>query len=1185
MSVLKGADHATNRWRPAFGFDECQRDCCPMPVSRFATILALTVALTTGHATAEDRVDFNRDVRPILSGACLTCHGPDDETREAGLRLDHRESVLHELDSGSVAIVPGDPSASELIARITTDDGDLRMPPAESGQSLTPTQIEILTRWINEGAEYSKHWAYVAPQRPTVPTPPSDLAEWAHNDIDRFVLHRMQQHNLRPSAPADRPALIRRVSLDLTGLPPTVDEVDQFVGSQDPDAWEHLVDDLLQRDSFGEHWARKWLDLGRYADSAGYADDPPRTIWAWRDWVIRAINSNMPFDQFTIEQLAGDLLPNATDEQLIATAFHRNTMTNSEGGTIDEEFRNVAIVDRVNTTFAVWMGTTMACAQCHSHKYDPISQDEYFQVFAILNNTQDADRRDESPLLQVYTTRQRQRRQELQQQITRLNQLIDTPTPELQRSQQTWESELRAPSPWTSLSAAAVNRQSDESSEVHPDGTVLISGTASQDIYTIDLPLPESLTELAALRIETVPHASLPGGGAGLANGNFVVTAVRAQIVPPVSHPQQARFIRITNLGADQFLSLAEVEVSSRSQNIAGQGTVRQSSTAFGGAAERAIDGNTSGEYNDGSTTHTAKEQDPWWELDLGQQQPIDSVQLWNRTDNNLHVRLSNFRIDLLNEQREVVWQSTVAEPPNPSQNHAISDAQVIPFAAAWADYHQPGFEPADVLTGKTGREDGWAVGGKTSEPHALALAPTSPVTVSEPAILRVTIEHNSPHKEHLLGHFRVSVTADDRAVRRSQLPPDLQTVLDQPAAERSSDDAARFAAHYRRQVAPELQDQRDHLATAEQELAAVTPVTSVPVMKELTENRRETLFQYRGSWQNTGHKVTEGVPAVFHPLESSRTPDRLALAEWLVDGANPLTARVLANRWWEVLFGRGLVSTSEDFGSQGELPTHPLLLDWLAADLIQSGWDRKAALKQIVMSATYRQNARVTPEAARRDPDNRWLARGPRVRLSAEMVRDQALFVSGLLSPKMYGPPVRPPQPSQGLRAAFGSSTDWKTSTGEDRYRRAIYTSWRRSNPYPSMTTFDAPNREVCTLRRNSTNTPLQSLVTLNDPVYIEAAQSLARHALQHSEDEEQQLTWAFRRCLLRAPSPDELIALRALYHESRQQLAEQEEQAMKLATQPLGPLPDGLEIQDAAAMTVVGNVLLNLDEMFLKR
>ncbi len=760
---------------------------------------------------AEQTVDFNRDIRPILSNKCFACHGPDEGKLQAGLRLDDAKIATGELESGSIAIVPGQPEASELIRRITHADETQRMPPAEFGKPLTTEEIAALSRWIEQGARYAAHWSYVKPVRTEPPAAPEAWQNWPRNAIDRFALSAMLAHGLKPLPEADRYALVRRVFLDLTGLPPTVEEVDSFVTNNDPQAYEKLVDSLLHRPSFGEHWARMWLDLARYADSAGYADDPSRTIWAYRDWVIKAFNDNMPFDEFTIEQLAGDLLPNASEDQLIATAFHRNTMTNSEGGTQDEEFRNAAIVDRVNTTMAVWMGTTIACAQCHTHKFDPISQQEYFKVFAILNNTQDADRRDESPLLSIYRDQQRLRQ-----------------------------------------------------------------------------------IELRALGI-----------------------LLQASLVTPSNVPlQQAR------VGA----------------------------------------------------------------------------------------------------------------------------------------------------------------------------------------------------------HAAVTM--------------------------------------------------RDTL-----------PDTTVPIFREQAGQRRETRLQYRGNYLDKGPAVEPGLPAVFHAAATDRPLDRLSLARWLVGKDNPLTARVIANRYWEALFGRGIVLTSEEFGSQGEPPTHPELLDWLAKELMDSGWDTQALIRTIVTSAVYRQSTQIAGDAAKIDPDNRWLARGPRVRLTAEMVRDQALAVSGLLSDKMYGTPVRPPQPNLGLTAAFGSSTDWETSAGNDRYRRGIYTSWRRSNPYPSMATFDAPNREVCTVRRSPTNTPLQSLVTLNDPVFVEAAQALARRAIQHADASEDQIAYAFRRCTLRPPHATELRALANLYKDSQARLAGRQDEAMKLATVPLGELPPNVDAVDAAAMTVVCNVLLNLDEMFLKR
>ncbi len=762
----------------------------------FLVIVVISAPALSGDSSRA--VDFNRDIRPILSGRCFVCHGPDEAERmgggEHGLRLDTREGALEDL-GGYAAVVPGDPDASELLGRVKSDDEYERMPPADSGKSLGVDEIELLARWVKEGASYAQHWSYVKPARP--PLPEVKSADWPRNGIDRFILARLEREGLEPSAEADRYTLIRRLSLDLTGLPPTVEEADAFVADIGAEAYERLVDRLLASPAYGEHWACKWLDLARYADSAGYADDPPRTIWAFRDWVIRAINANMPFDRFTAEQIAGDLLPDPTEDQLIATAFHRNTPTNSEGGTNDEEFRNVAVVDRVNTTMAVWMGTTMACAQCHTHKYDPITQEEYFRFFAIFNNTEDTDKNEESPTLASFTEEQQQRRERLQEQIA---------------------------------------------------------------------------------------------------------------------------------------------------------------------AAEK---------------------------------------------------------------------------------------------------------DPAEL----------------------------------------------------------------------------------------------------------------------KKQLEGIQPLTT-PIMRELAgDKRRKTHVQHRGNYQDLGPEVAPGVPAVFQPAGAERVTDRTSLAAWLVDEENPLTARVAVNRCWEQIFGIGLVRTSEDFGTQGDEPSHPELLDWLATEFVCSGWDQKALVRLLVTSAAYRQSSRATDALLEIDPDNRLLARGPRFRTPAEVVRDQALFAGSLLSEKMFGPPVRPPQPSLGLKAAFGSAIDWQTSEGEDRYRRAIYTTWRRSNPYPSMATFGAPNRALCTIRRPLTNTPLQALVTLNDPVFMEAAQALARSMKQHDGGVEAKVRYGFRRCLTRSPQEPETVALVGLYEAAHERYSADREAARLMATDPLGPAGEGADLAALAAWTAVGNVLLNLDELLMKR
>ena len=1154
----------------------------------FLFTLFMLSQTTLASLSAFEDVDFNRDIRPILSEKCLLCHGPDPGGLEAGLRLDIRETALSVLETDLIAVVPGSPEQSELIARISSADEDIRMPPSEHGQALSAEEIEVLTRWIKEGAKYAKHWAYVKPERPSLPMVDPGLEEWPRNPVDHFTLRNMREHGLTPSAPADRYALVRRVYLDVIGLPPTIQEVDRFVLSTDPKAFEKLVDDLLQRPAYGEHWARKWLDLARYADSAGYADDPPRTIWAYRDWVIKAYNDNLPFDQFTREQIAGDLLPSSSDSQRIATAFHRNTLTNNEGGTQNEEFRNVAVVDRVNTTMAVWMGTTMACAQCHTHKYDPITQEEYFQFFAILNNTEDSDLRNEAPLLSVFSDEQIQTRQQLEKQLAELTSELDNSTPELELAQRQWETRISTALSWNKLIPNSIVRKSEKPGAILEDGSLLLTAAAPQDEYTIEFPIKadsKNAMRWSAIRLETLPHASL--NNLSTIGQNFVITGIQAELVPLAESAPSARFVRVTNRGSKVILSLAEVQVFSGGKNIASQGTATQHSTDYNGPPELAIDGNTDGTFANQSVTHTATVENPWWELDLGTPHEINRIKLWNRLEAS--ERLAGFTVELLNSDRQVVMTRQFDTPPKPSLEISTDRIRNISFKAAFADFHQPEFEASDVLVGKNGPRDGWAVGGAADKPHQLTLIPEGPVKVDEPAILRIRMAQNSPYENHLLGHFQFSTTEDQVAIERSNIPVEIIRILDVAQDQRTAQTRQQLANHFRYHVASSLKSQREGRAKVEQQLESLKPATSVPILRELAKNRRETHLQHRGNYLDKGQLVEPGFPVVFHQPPADPKPDgkpdRLAMAEWLINSENPLTARVLANRYWETIFGRGIVVTSEEFGSQGELPTHPELLDWLATELVGNDWDVRHLLKTLVTSATYRQSALVNPERVATDPDNRWMSRAPRVRLSAEMVRDQALFASGLLSRKMFGAPVKPPQPNLGLKAAFGGSTDWKTSAGEDRYRRGIYTTWRRSNPYPSMATFDAPNREVCTVRRNSTNTPLQSLVTLNDPVYVEAAQALARLVMTEEADVEAQIKLAFRRCLLRPPSGSEIATLVSLFNDAVLRLQEQPEEANKLSSDPLGALPEGMDPVDAAAMTVVCNVLLNLDEIFLKR
>ncbi|MEK6238164.1 MAG: DUF1553 domain-containing protein [Planctomycetales bacterium] len=1125
------------------------------------------------------KIDFNRDVRSVLSNRCFKCHGPDETNREAELRLDTSEGVFAPAESGKRAVVPGKPDASELLNRLTAADPDERMPPADSGDPLSPGEIQVMRDWIAQGAPFARHWSYNKPTRPAVPD--AGDSSWPRNDIDRFLLHRLRQEGLRPSPPVDRPALIRRVSLDLTGLPPTVEEVDRFVNDKAEDAYEQLVDRLLAKPSHGEHWARMWLDLARYADSAGYADDKPRTIWGYRDWVIRALNQNMPFDQFTIEQIAGDLLPDPTPDQLIATAFHRNTLTNNEGGTNDEEFRNEAIVDRVNTTMAVWMGTTVACAQCHNHKYDPISQEEFFRLFAVFNNTEDADRGNESPLLEIWDAAQKQRKADLDKEIAALEKRLQTSTPELNAAMRQWEQRFAVSPSWSAIEPGNVSARSGAAAKIAATGTVFFSESRKQDAYAIETTSKDA-AKVTAVRLETLPHASLPNKGAGHAAGNFVVTRVTVSVAPPESTPLKGRFVRVENVAQGAYLHLSEVQAFHGSENAALQGVAKQSTTDYNSPAKHAIDGIT-GDAN--NYTHTSAENNPWWEVDLKSTQPIDRIVVWNRAGGDLYKRLTKCRVTLLDEQRRTVWEQTLDKPPNLKAELSLTGIREIKFVAAFADYSQPGFEASKAVDQKNPNASGWAVGPQAGKPHALTLIPQSPIDVPAGSKITARIEQLSKHENHVLGNFRLSLTQDSSVADFAKIPSSVLAAAIKPVDKRTPAETAELTKHYLG-IAPELAEARKQLAAAKKQLGGTKATSTVPIMRELTGGRRrKTKIQRRGNFLEIGKEVTAGLPSAFHPVEAGKPINRLTLAEWLVDENNPLTSRVVANRYWETIFGRGIVTTSEEFGSQGDPPTHPELLDWLAVELIQMKWDMKAFLKLLVTSSAYRQSARVSRELYERDPENLLLARGPRFRLSAEMIRDQALFVGGLLSDKMHGPPVRPPQPKMGVSAAFGSGIDWKTSSGPDRYRRGLYTTWRRSNPYPSMAAFDAPNREVCTIRRDRTNTPLQALVTLNDPVYFEAAQALARRMTAAGDSVEQKATLGFRACLARNPSDAELKTLTNLFERTRERLSKTLDQAKRLATVPLGPIPEGADPVELAAWTIVGNVLLNLDEMFLKR
>lgn len=1173
-----------------------------MVFPRFPWLVAVVFVCSTTAwgATPPDTpaatVDFASQIQPLLSKKCFACHGPDESSRKGKLRLDSfADATAARRDRA--AVVPGNPEASELLRRITTHDPDDVMPPPEMKNSLKPEEVEILRRWIAQGADYSPHWAWIPPKRP--PLPEVKVAEWSRNGIDRFIAAQLEANGLAPSPAADRYTLIRRLSLDLTGLPPTAAEVQTFVEDQRPDAYERLVDRLLASPHFGERWARMWLDLGRYADSAGYGSDPLRpNIWPWRDWLIDALNDNLPFDQFTRDLLAGDLVENGTDEQKVASAFHRNTMTNTEGGTDDEEWRVAAVKDRAGVTAQVWMGLTMNCAQCHTHKFDPISHHEYYAFYSFFNQTADNDQPDERPTLPVYSRREQEQRAALQTEISRVEAEYRAPQPAFEQELLDWARRAAAPVAWIPLSPDAVTSSVSNapSFTIQSDGAVLVSGgKPNRDSYLVRA--TANLPRLTAVQLEVLPDSSLPKGGPGRAdNGSFVVNDLRLELLPSTEKTKPVQFVRVEAPGDNRILSLAEVQVFSGGTNVALRGVTRQSSTDYLGDSNRAVDGNTDGNYGESnSTTHTRMETDPWWEVDLGAEYLVEQVAIWNRTDGGVGTRLANARVFLLNAQRQPSSQELLESAPNPVAHVGPAAPRPLKLVRASASASQPDSPASEAIDADAGRNSGWSVGEPDGRAYRWVAELDEPLESGQPVSLRIALAQNFG-EGRTLGKFRLSVT--DHATPVRVYPPRVEAALAVASAQWSAEDRQSLDDQFRPE-SETLGAKYRELVGLRSQLEAVRG-TPVPVMQDLAKDvLRVTRILNKGNFLDPGDPVSPDIPAAFNPWPAQAPLNRLGLAHWLTAPDNPLTARVAVNRFWSQLMGQALVETEEDFGTQGTLPTNRPLLDWLAVSFQSPkvagrsaadpwnaalGWDFKALVKLIVTSATYQQSSVLTADGREKDPLNQFYSRAPRRRLDAETVRDQALRLSGLLSQKIGGPSVYPMQPDGLWRAAFNGERNWSTSEGEDRYRRGIYTFWRRTVPYPSMATFDAPSRETCTLRRQPTNTPLQAFVTLNDPAFVECAQALGRRLAEGPGPVAERVRRGLEEVLARPASEAAVAGLMNLYESELSQYQNNPKEARDLATIPLGPLPPGLTPAEVAAWTTVGNVLLNLDGVLMK-
>ena len=1042
------------------GYNECPTpSAISLPPFAMRLILLLLIVtfvaprMTFAENAIQRTITFADDVQPILRRNCYRCHGTKNQ--ESDLQLNDRSKVYGDTDADDPIIAIHDANASLLIRRLVDEDyGDI-MPP--DGKPLTAKEIETLRVWIDQGAAWPdeladpKHWAYQPIKRPDVPT---SGAKSSATPIDQFVLRRLATRGMKPSTSLDRPRLIRRVSLALTGIPPTPQEVDAFVADPSKNAYEKVVDRLLQSQRYGERWAVPWLDLARYADSNGFQADQIRDNWAYRDWVIRAFNDDLPFSEFVIDQIAGDLRPNPTSDQKIATGFHRMTTCNVEAGVHPEANRTNQIVDRVNTTGTVFLGATLECAQCHDHKYDPITQKDYYRFFAYFNNTPLEVEKTGPVTYDFYgptmdlpmDAAKKETYQQASKRITELESNRKTVVKAANRDFNAWKAALcesagKAPT-WTPVVPVRFETTGGEDFEIQSDGAVLLSGKVPP----------------------TVEHKFTFKADQSI--GKQPITAIRVDLLTDKSLPNQGP----------------------------GRGDPKRTNVILSELTCELVDG----------------------------------------------------------DQRESV----------PMQN-------------AVADYSQSGWDVSQAIDGN--RKKGWAIGPKFSVPHWASFVFSKPVALkSGSQELTVTLGQFFG-RGRVAGKPRISICTGDPSLIGMEDPlAKLAAIKEPKAADRKKLRDAFDKQH------PETKAIDDELASLQKQVKDLRPDTTL-VMTEM-DQRRETFVMLRGDYENLADKVTAGVPEVLPQTdESSRTGDRMELALWLTSPNNPLLARVTVNRWWSELFGTGIVNTPEDFGTQAEDPSHPRLLDWLAAELIESGWSMKHVHKTIVMSQTFCQESRMTADSLAVDPNNRWLARGPRFRLPAESVRDNALAISGLLSGKMYGPPIMPYQPDKIWRSVGRNQPKWVAAENEDRFRRGVYVICKRAAPYPSFINFDAPNRGACTVDRGRTNTPLQALTLLNDPAYAEMALALADRVLANAdlESDDQRLAYAMKLAVARDVSTLEVNVLRRLLTQERARIAGNPELIQQRTKPPFKSME--LKSEDRAELSAwyaVSNAILNLDE-----
>ncbi|WKN32914.1 DUF1553 domain-containing protein [Porifericola rhodea] len=1023
------------------------------------------------------KVDFNLHVKPILSDRCFACHGPDNGNREAGLRLDTEEGALSALkESEGHAFVPGKPEESQAFLRMISTDPDLVMPPPKANLKLTDYEIDVIKKWIKQGAEWKDHWAFIPPKKSALPEVENE--DWVNNPIDRFVLAKLENEKLEPAPQAKKEKLIRRVTFDLTGLPPTVEEIDKFVKDDSPEAYEKLVDRLLASKNYGEHMATTWLDLSRYADSHGYQDDRPRTMWPWRDWVIKAFNENLPYDKFVSWQLAGDLLPNASYEQKLATGFNRNHAITQEGGVIEEEYLTEYAADRTNTFSTTFLGLTVECARCHDHKYDPISQKEYFQLYAFFNNIPERGRIDylneaPHPAIRVESAELEAKKQFVDKTIARLE-------GELQQLEQKPDAKFEQ---WLSQQQqAAIDTESGQSA-----------------YFKLDV------TEVGQFRGD---YSELPGR---------VNIGLAENIVKP--EHVEGKYGKALQFHGPDFLTLGDIADFDYHHHFSLGAWINHSNAHEKRAG---LFSRRNGEIS---------------------RQGYD---LTLTKDNRLSLRLIH------RENQAYLEVQTKAKVPAAKWTHVFATYDGSSRAEGVKLYINGQLQAVDIKKDNLGR--------------------------------RSILNGN----DFLVGHWNHRNRSTDtygftggkidelRVYHRTLTPLEVQKLAEVEVAQ----DRGSLYAHYL-QTENEAYQRMSHRLDSLRRLDVSIP--QVMVMQE-NEEPKPTYLLARGAYDAPTEEVRRATPEAVLSFDTTAYPaNRLGLAKWLLAPEHPLTTRVAVNRFWQMYFGKGIVKTSEDFGNQGDLPTHPELLDWLSVEFRESGWNVKALQKLIVMSATYQQSAQLNSKKQKRDPENLLLARGPNVRLTAEMFRDNALAVSGLLYDSVGGKWVKPYQPA-GIWKAMANQigeNKYRASQDEGLYRRSIYTYWKRTIPPPTMVMFDAPERTLCAAKRQSTSTPLQSLALLNDPQFVEAARKLAERMLLHGGASlEEQLSYGFKAVTSREPQEKEMALLKRLYEEKLSYYQEAGDEAESLLKVGNSAYHADLDKVQLAAFSVVANTLFNLDE-----